>query len=87
MKHLITGESISQNSKENIREIITSNKAVVELTSLKIVSIGTNSYLALISIDYYDNLTDTEIVNLNKKIMKDIQDLDSSVSEIYFNPK
>ena len=87
MKHLITGESISQKSKDNIRKILTNNQKVLEVTSLKIVSIGTNSYLALISIDYLDKLTDKEIVNLNKELIKEIQDVDSSVTEIYFNPK
>ena len=87
MKHLITGESISQTSKDKIRKIITSNEKVLEVISLKIVTIGTNSYLALISIDYLDKLTDKEIVNLNKELKKAIQDVDSSVTEIYFNPK
>ena len=87
MKHLITGESISQTSKDKIRKIITSNEKVLEVISLKIVTIGTNSYLALISIDYLDKLTDKEIVNLNKELIKEIQDVDSSVTEIYFNPK
>ena len=87
MKHLITGESISQKSKDKIRKIIISNEKVLEVKSLKIVSIGTSSYLALISIDYLDKLTDKEIVNLNKELINAIQDVDSSVSEIYFNPK
>ena len=87
MKHLITGESISQTSKDKIRKIITSNEKVLEVKSLKIVTIGTSSYLALISIDYLDKLTDKEIVNLNKELIKEIQDVDSSVTEIYFNPK
>ena len=87
MKHLITGESISQKSKDKIRKIITSNEKVLEVKSLKIVTIGTSSYLALISIDYLDKLTDKEIVNLNKELIKAIQDVDSSVTEIYFNPK
>ena len=87
MKHLITGESISQKSKDKIRKIITSNEKVLEVISLKIVTIGTNSYLALISIDYLDKLTDKEIVNLNKELIKAIQDVDSAVTEIYFNPK
>ena len=87
MKHLITGESISQKSKEKIRKILTNNQKVLDVSSLKIVSIGTNSYLALISIDYLDKLTDKETVNLNKELINAIQDVDSSVSEIYFNPK
>jgi len=87
MKHLITGESINQNSQDKIRNTITSNNNVSELTSLKIVSIGTNSYLALISIDYLDNLTDTEIVKLNNELRTEIQNIDSSVGDIYFNPK
>ena len=52
MKHLITGESISQNSEDKIRQIIANNDKVVEVASLIIVSIGPNRYLALISIDY-----------------------------------
>ncbi len=87
MKQLITGESINHNSQDKIRKIITSNNNVVELTSLKIVSIGTNSYLALISLDYLDNLTDTEIVKLNNELRTEIQNIDSSVGDIYFNPK
>ena len=87
MKHLITGESISQKSKDKIKKIIISNERVLEVKSLKIVSIGTSSYLALISIDYLDKLTDKEIVNLNKELIKAIQDVDSAVTEIYFNPK
>ena len=87
MKHLITGESISQKSKDKIKKLIAGNEKVVEVKSLKIVLIGTNNYLALISIDYLDKLTDTEIVNLNKDLRKEIQDIDSSISEIYFNPK
>ena len=87
MKHLITGESISQNSKDKISKTITSNDKVVEVTSLKIVSTGTNSYLALVSIEYLDKLRDTEIVNLNGELRKEIQDINSSVKEIYFNPK
>ncbi len=87
MKHLITGESISQKSKDKIRKIITNNEKVLEVKSLKIVTIGTSSYLALISIDYLDKLTDKEIVNLNKELIKAIQDVDSAVTEIYFNPK
>jgi cation diffusion facilitator family transporter len=87
MKHLITGESINQYSQDKIRKTITSNKNVSELTSLKIVSIGTNSYLALVSIDYLDNLTDAEIVKLNNELKIEIQNIDSSVGDIYFNPE
>ena len=87
MKHLITGESINPNIKDKIRKIINNNDKVIELESLKIVSIGTNNYLALISIDYLDKLTDIEIVSLNEELRKGIKDINSSVSEIYFNPK
>ena len=85
MKHLITGESINQYSHDKIRKTITSNKNVSELTSLKIVSVGTNSYLALVSIDYLDNLTDAEIVKLNNELKIEIQNIDSSIGDIYFN--
>ena len=69
------------------RKIIISNEKVLEVKSLKIVSIGTSSYLALISIDYLDKLTDKEIVNLNKELIKAIQDVDSAVTEIYCTTK
>ena len=87
MKHLITGESINKYSQDKIRKTITSNKNVSELTSLKIVSVGTNNYLALVSIDYLDNLTDAEIVKLNNELKIEIQNIDSSVGDIYFNPE
>ena len=86
MKHLITGESISKGNKDKIRKLISKNEKILNVTSLKIISIGPNSYLALISIDYLDNLTDKEIVKLNEELRKGIQDINSSVTEIYFNP-
>jgi len=86
MKHLITGESISKGNKDKIRKLISRNEKILKIASLKIVSIGPNSYLALISIDYLDNLTDKEIVKLNEELRKGIQDINSSVTEIYFNP-
>ena len=86
MKHLITGESISKGNKDKIRKLISKNEKILKITSLKIVSIGPNSYLALISIDYLDKLTDKEIVKLNEELRKGIQDINSSVTEIYFNP-
>jgi len=45
------------------------------------------SYLALVSIDYLDNLTDAEIVKLNNELKIEIQNIDSSVGDIYFNPE
>ena len=86
MKHLITGESISKGNKDKIRKLISKNEKILKIASLKIVSIGPNSYLALISIDYLDKLTDKEIVELNEELRKGIQDINSSVTEIYFNP-
>ncbi|HJM16228.1 MAG TPA: cation diffusion facilitator family transporter [Flavobacteriales bacterium] len=87
MKHLITGESISEIKKDKIRDLISSNENILEIISLKIISIGTNKYLALISLDYIDQLTDKEIVHLNIEIRKGIQVINSNVTEIYFNPK
>ncbi len=86
MKHLITGETISKGNKDKIRKLISKNEKILNVTSLKIISIGPNSYLALISIDYLDKLTDKEIVKLNEELRKGIQDINSSVIEIYFNP-
>ena len=87
MKHLITGESIREDEKRKITNILEENNNILEVNSLKIVSIGSNNFLALVTIDYADDLKDHEIVDINKSLINDIQIVNSSITEIYFNPK
>ena len=87
MKHLITGESISPDRLRKIEKIISSNKNVSTLLNLKVIPIGSKQYLALVMLDYKDSLEDKEIVEINKIIKNKIKEIESTISEIYFNPQ
>src|SRR5210317_1597061 len=84
MKHLITGESISN---KKIKQLISSNEQVLNLSNLKILPIGSNQYLALINLDYRDSLKDEEIITVNSSLINSIKNSEPSISEIYFNPQ
>ena len=87
MKHLITGESISNEKLKKIKQLISSNEQVLNLSNLKILPIGSNQYLALINLDYRDSLKDEEIINVNSSLVNSIKNSEPSISEIYFNPQ
>ena len=87
MKHLITGESISPDRLRKIEKIISSNKNVSTLLNIKVIPIGSKQYLALVMLDYKDFLEDKEIVEINKIIKNKIKEIESTISEIYFNPQ
>lgn len=87
MKHLITGESISKEKLKKIKQLISSNEQVLNLSNLKILPIGSNQYLALINLDYRDSLKDEEIINVNSSLVNSIKNSEPSISEIYFNPQ
>ena len=87
MKHLITGESISPDRLRKIEIIISSNKNVSTLLNIKVIPIGSKQYLALVMLDYKDFLEDKEIVEINKIIKNKIKEIESTISEIYFNPQ
>ena len=87
MKHLITGESISNEKLKKIKQLISSNEQVLNLSNLKILPIGSNQYLALINLDYRDSLKDEEIITLNSSLINSIKNSEPSISEIYFNPQ
>lgn len=55
MKHLITGESISQEKLKLIENIINKNENISKITDLKILPIGSKQYLALVKLDYKDS--------------------------------
>lgn len=87
MKHLITGESISKEKLKKIKQLISSNEQVLNLSNLKILPIGSNQYLALINLDYRDSLKDEEIITVNSSLINSIKNSEPSISEIYFNPQ
>ena len=87
MKHLITGESISQQKLKLIENIINKNKNISNLTNLKILPIGSKQYLALVKLDYKDSLGDVDIVETNTALKIEIVETESTITEIYFNPQ
>ena len=87
MKHLITGESISEEKLGKIEQVIKSNTNIANLINLRILPLGSMKYLALIKLDYVDSLDDSQIVEINKIIKNDIKDTEQTVTEIYFNPQ
>jgi divalent metal cation (Fe/Co/Zn/Cd) transporter len=87
MKHLITGESISQEKLKLIENIINKNENISKITDLKILPIGSKQYLALVKLDYKDSLGDTDIVEINTALKNEIVETESTITEIYFNPQ
>ena len=87
MKHLITGESISQEKLKLIENIINKNENISKITDLKILPIGSKQYLALVKLDYKDSLGDIDIVEINKALKNEIVETESTITEIYFNPQ
>ena len=86
MKHLITGETVDPNIYKNINSEIDSFDDILEIIDTKIISIGSNKYLALIQVNYEDTLTDLEIIDLNQSIEAQIKNLDSRFSHLYIIP-
>ena len=87
MKHLITGESISQEKLKLIENIINKNENISKITDLKILPIGSKRYLALVKLDYKDSLGDIDIVEINTALKNEIVETESTITEIYFNPQ
>ena len=86
MKHLITGETINNKTKDKILDILTTSELIQNVESLRAISIGANSYLVLCSVDYLDSAKDSDIVNINLEIKNKICNEFGEISEIYFNP-
>ena len=86
MKHLITGETVDPNIYKNINSEIDSFDDILEIIDTKIISIGSNKYLALIKVNYEDTLTDLEIIDLNQSIEAQIKNVDSRFSHLYIIP-
>ena len=86
MKHLITGETINNKTKDKILDIIRTSEMIQNVESLRAISIGANSYLVLCSVDYLDSAKDSDIVSINLEIKNKICNEFGEISEIYFNP-
>ena len=86
MKHLITGETVDPNIYKNINSEIDSFDDILEIIDTKIISIGSNKYLALIKVNYEDTLTDPEIIDLNQSIETKIKNVDPRFSHLYIIP-
>ena len=86
MKHLITGETVDPNIYKYFNSQIDSFDDILEIIDTKIISIGSNKYLALIKVNYEDTLTDPEIIDLNQSIEAKIKNVDSRFSHLYIIP-
>ena len=86
MKHLITGETVNNKTKDKIYNTIEQNDMIKNVESLKIISIGANKYLVLCTLDYLDTAQDSDVVNVNSELKNKIFGGFEEITEIYFNP-
>ena len=86
MKHLITGETVNVDVYKIVENALSNKNGVKDVKSIKIISIGTDKYLGIIKVDYYDSFTDLEIIDLNKKIEKSIKTIDPRFLHLYLIP-
>ena len=86
MKHLITGETVNIDAYKIVENVLSKEEGVVDVNSIKIVSIGTDKYLGIVKVDYLDSFTDLEIIDLNKKIEESVKTTDSRFSHLYLIP-
>ncbi len=86
MKHLITGETVNNKTKDKIYNTIEQNDMIKNIESLKIISIGANKYLILCTLDYLDTAQDSDVVNVNSELKNKIFEDFEEITEIYFNP-
>lgn len=86
MKHLITGETVDINISYTLDSEINKFEKVNKVIKSNLVSVGADKYLAIVHIDYIDSLTDSEIVQLNKDIQKQIIDIEPRFLHLYLIP-
>ena len=86
MKHLITGETVNVDAYKIVENALSNKDGVKDVKSIKIISIGTDKYLAIVKVDYLDSFTDLEIIDLNKKIEESVKTSDSRFSHLYLIP-
>ncbi len=85
MKHLIVGESVDSKTKNKIFELINTNASVKEVKYLEVVIIGSNKYLVVGDVDYFDDLSDEVIANANKQIINDLKLKVANITQVFLN--
>ena len=86
MKHLITGETVNKDVYKIVEKAISNEEGVLDVLSIKIVSIGTDKYLGIVKVDYLDSFTDLEIIEINKNIEENVKTSDARFSHLYLIP-
>ena len=86
MKHLITGETVNKDVYKIVEKALSNEEGVLDILSIKIVSIGTDKYLGIVKVDYLDSFTDLEIIEINKNIEESVKTSDARFSHLYLIP-
>ncbi len=86
MKHLITGETVDFNVTNILESEINKFEQVNKIFKSNLVSVGADKYLAIVHVDYLDSLTDSDIVDLNKRIETQVKDIEPRFLHLYLIP-
>ncbi len=86
MKHLITGETVDFNVTNTLESEINKFEQVNKIFKSNLVSVGADKYLAIVHVDYLDSLTDSDIVDLNKRIETQVKDIEPRFLHLYLIP-
>jgi cation diffusion facilitator family transporter len=86
MKHLITGETVDDKEYKILEKILLNEKSIKGVISIKVISIGTNNYLGIVKVDYLDEYTDLQIIEVNNKLEQLVKIADPSFSHLYLIP-
>jgi cation diffusion facilitator family transporter len=86
MKHLITGETVDDKEYKILEKILLNEKSIKGVISIKVISIGTNNYLGIVKVDYLDEYTDLQIIEVNNKVEHLVKTADTRFSHLYLIP-
>ena len=86
MKHLITGEAVDDKVYKILEKTLLKEKSIKGVISIKVISIGTNNYLGIVKVDYLDEYTDLQIIEVNNKVEQLVKTADPRFSHLYLIP-
>ena len=86
MKHLITGETVDDKVYKIVEKTLLNEKSIKGVISIKVISIGTNNYLGIVKVDYLDEYTDLQIIEVNNKVEQLVKTADPRFSHLYLIP-
>ena len=86
MKHLITGEAVDDKVYKILEKTLLNEKSIKGVISIKVISIGTNNYLGIVKVDYLDEYTDLQIIEVNNKVEQLVKTADPRFSHLYLIP-